>query len=214
MPRLWLAFAAVVLVLVPAVVSFQLDRTRERVDEGAIGDRLSRVPLRFGEWEARDAQEEDVSAFKDEGYPALSRRYVHAPSGRQVILIVSGGPSGPLTFHHQPQACYAAIGFGPAGDVTRQAVEAGGVAHQFSVGGFTKPSATGADNLRLYWAFSGDGRWDSPDQPRFTYAQFPLLFRLYVVTGVLDHREPLGGDACTAFLSAAVPELSRLLFQP
>lgn len=214
MPRLWLAAAAVVLVLVPAVVSFRLASTRERVDEGAVGDRLARIPLRFGDWEAREAQEEDVSAFKDERYPGLSRRYVHAPSGRQVVLLVRGGPCGPLTFHHQPQACYGAIGYEPAGDVTRQAVEAAGGPHQFSVGGFTKPSATGADNLRLYWAFSGDGRWDSPDQPRFAYAQFPLLFRLYVVTGVLDHREPTGGDASAAFLTAALPELNRVLFQP
>jgi len=214
MTRLWLPIVALVLVFVPAAVSFQFGRTRERVDEININDRLARIPMRFGEWEARDADENDVSAFKDERHPGLSRKYVHTTSGRQVILLVRGGPSGPLTFHHQPQACYAAVGFGPAGDTTRRALESGASTHQFSVSGFTKPSPTGADNLRLYWAFSGDSRWDSPDQPRFAFAQFPLLFRLYVVSGVLDHREPVDGDSCSLFLSTALPELNRVLFQP
>lgn len=209
MKRTMLALSAVLLVAAPAAISYRYAQGRAAVDERAIRERLDRVPMRFGDWEARAPDEEDVSAFHDERYPGFLRRYADAARGREVLLLVRGGPPGPLVYHHKPQSCYRAAGFDPSG--------AGAPAHPVCPGGdfaatnFSKSDVT-AEHVRLFWAWSGDGVWDAPEEPRFRFSGYPVLFRAYVVRRTGSPSEPYDGDWCEEFIRTALPDLNRALF--
>jgi hypothetical protein len=207
MTRKLLYLSALLLILVPAAVSYKTSRATDSFDERAVTDHLGKIPMQFGDWVADTPDEEDVSAFKDEKYPGIIRRYVNRALGRQVLLLIRGGSSGPLVYHHQPQQCYIAIGFSPQGRTISRRIGL----DEFAAADFSKQTA-GTASLRLYWAWSGDGAWAAPEEPRFRFTSYPLLFRLYVVEATGSPSDAHDGDACEEFLRTALPEINRTLF--
>jgi hypothetical protein len=194
-------------IVLPALVCLSYSRATDTFNEQAVKERLDLVPPEFPGWMAYQPNEEDVSAFKDEQYPGFMRRYVNPVLGHQVLLLISGGPSGPLVYHHHPQQCYEAIGFTPHRGTIKRRV----ATDEFAVADFTKPSVS-PESLRIYWAWSGDGVWAAPDEPRFRFGTFPLLYRIYVVQPIGSHEDPHDGDSCEEFLKIAIPGINKALF--
>ena len=72
---------------------------------------------------------------------------------------------------------------GPAKETV--ALPGGGTAEVYAAD-FEKRSATKADRVRVRWAWSTDGAWVAPDNPRWQFARrlnsVPVLYKLYVAT--------------------------------
>ena len=194
-------------IVLPALVCLSYSGAAAKFNEQAVKERLDRVPPEFPGWVSYLPDEEDESAFKDEQYPGFMRRYVNSALGHQVLLLIRGGPSGPLMYYHHPQQCYEAIGFVPhPGSIKRQVAT-----DEFAVADFTKQSVS-PESLRIYWAWSGDGVWAAPDDPRFRFGTFPLLYRIYVVQPIDSHEDTHDGGAVEEFLKVAIPGINKALF--
>src|SRR5581483_8127045 len=63
------------------------------------------------------------------------------------------------------------------------------------------------------WAWSSDGRWDAPDRPRFAYLRAAELYKLYVVTPVVDGDDGRPAEdppAVKQFVAAAFAQYAGL----
>jgi hypothetical protein len=151
--------------------------------DAARTDRLHGLVIRFEDWQATEVPTDMPTKERS---TATARQYVSA-SGRQsaVVTVISGIPGSVST--HTPDVCYVGSGYkclrGPRRDTLELPT---GATAAFYVADFEKKTATRAERVRVRWAWSTDGTWVAPDNPRWQFAKqltaAPELFKLYVAT--------------------------------
>src|SRR4051812_21450508 len=98
MKRYLPVIAAVVVLLFSGLVhGIWTERWTGREDLKAAAARLHQLPRKLGDWEGEDLQTASRSANGLTG--ALSRRYVHRPTGRTVTIFVGCDRPGPVSIH-------------------------------------------------------------------------------------------------------------------
>jgi hypothetical protein len=117
---------------------------------------------------------------------ATCRRYT-SPSGRPAVVVsVTTGAAGSVATH-TPDVCYVASGYKMLRPPARETLDLPGVGQvSYYVTEFEKKSATRTDRQRVRWAWSDDGVWAAPDNPRFAYLAARSLAKVYVVTPVAE----------------------------
>lgn len=145
--------------------------------------RLHALEVHFEDWQPTEAPTEMPTYERS---IATSRRYL-SPSTQlsSVVTIISGIPGSVST--HTPDICYVGSGYrclrGPRKDAIN--LPDGATAH-FYIADFEKKTATRVERVRIRWAWSTDGEWIAPDNPRWQFAKrlnaAPELFKLYVAT--------------------------------
>jgi hypothetical protein len=171
-------------------------------------DRLHALEVHFQDWQPTEVPTEMPT---NERSTATSRRYQSAATGQSgVVTVISGIPGSVST--HTPDVCYVGSGYrilrGPAKETV--SLPGGGTAEVYAAD-FEKRSATKADRVRVRWAWSTDGAWVAPDNPRWQFARrlnsVPVLYKLYVATPLPepDGEERVHEDDPTtkAFVAAA-----------
>jgi hypothetical protein len=186
---------------------------RWAADPAAQGPPLDRVPLAVGDWDGAtiDATPDQLPA--SEPGTVLLRRYVNRVNGAAVTLFLTVGRPGPIVASHAPDSCYPGAGFACDGPIVRQSVapEGGGRANQFRVAEYSKTERASPLHLRVFWGWSADGAWQTPDYPRLAFAGKKRLYKLYVIRQLPKGGEPLDDDPAVAFLRALTPELQKTL---
>jgi hypothetical protein len=175
--------------------------------------RLDAFPMRVGDWEGFALPTNDLD-LATAGNEHVSRHYANRLNGSSVNLLLAAGHSRNVWQWHTPDQCYPAQGFELAAPVTKTAVAAPGVEAEFFCADFTKARGSAPIHRRIFWAFSGDGRWLASDLPKLSYGQYTKLFKVYVVRGLLRSGEPMDNDACLEFLKIALPKLNDTFFPP
>ncbi len=185
-------------------------RWSKSADLAAAVARLDKLPGDLEGWKAEPGEEdrEALAAAGAEGW--WIRRCTNQRTGDRVEVLLLCGPSGRLCVH-QPEHCYSGAGYELAVPPARFTSAAGGPA-EFWTARFTKEDFSGPVKLRIFWSWFAGGAWQAPDNPRWTLAREPALYKLYVI-----HEEPPGppvrveDDPAAAFLRVLVPALSQAL---
>jgi hypothetical protein len=170
--------------------------------------RLADLPMTLGEWDGQpDELDPRQLAIADASGHVL-RRYVNHRTGAAVSVLLLCGRPGPVSAH-TPQVCYGASGFDLVGPQVRRGSPAGEV--WASV--FQKNSATGdGRRLRILHGWNAAGPWEAPDNPRFTFARAPALYKLMVVREMRPRDVPLEEGPAVEFLAALLPAAQKALF--
>jgi hypothetical protein len=174
----------------------------------ALTDRLHALEVHFQDWQPTEIPMEMPT---NERSTATARRY-QSVSGTSsaVVTIISGIPGSVST--HTPDVCYVGSGYRCLRGPKRDTLELpGGATATFYVADFEKKTATKAERVRVRWAWSIDGTWIAPDNPRWQFAKqlnsVPVLYKLYVATLLpeVDAEERVHEDDATtkAFVAAA-----------
>ena len=171
---------------------------------------MPEVPVAIGDW----VGSEDNTDIDDPGLKNLTRRYIHARTGRSFLMSLTVGHPG-LTAVHTPEYCYRGSGYDQIGPVERRAADVkGGPPAAFWTTQFGKKTATGPEKIRVFWAWSSGQGWAAPDSPRFHYLGKPSLFKLYVI-GPAQADPASGKDpALDDFLATLLGGLNQSLFAP
>jgi len=144
---------------------------------------------------------------------ATSRRYA-SPAGRvAVISFISGIPGSVAT--HTPDVCYPGSGYKTLRGPRKETLALpDGRAGEVYVADFEKKTQTKFDRVRVRWAWTTDGTWAAPENPRWEFAsqlRARCSTRLYVATPIPDAEgdEAPEDDATTkAFVAAAWAQYS------
>jgi len=185
-----------------------------RVVEEAV-QRLARVPSQIGDWHSQDL-ELDPKHIRQAGLAgAWMRLYVHRRTGVSVTVLLMCGQSGPVAAH-PPDVCYGGAGFEMIGRPARISLQSQAFppVDQFWTARFKKQSADLPESLRIYWAWNADGTWCAADYPRLSFAQFPLLYKLYVVRSLPPGPDSAESDPSLDFLRVFLPVVKSVLFSP
>jgi hypothetical protein len=171
-------------------------------------ERLHALEVRFNDWQPTPM---DTEMPTNERSIATARRYVSAAGGQSaVVTIISGIPGSVST--HTPDVCYVGSGYRCLRGPKRETLELpGGTSVTFYIADFEKKTQTRADRVRIRWAWSTDGVWVAPDNPRWQFARqlnsVPVLFKLYVATPIPEadgeEKAPEDDALTRAFVAAA-----------
>jgi hypothetical protein len=166
--------------------------------------RLHALTVSYRDWEA--AGTIDTEMPTNERSVATSRQYVSRQDRKSaVVTLISGIPGSVST--HTPDVCYPGSGYKTLRGPKQEALELpGGKAVAFYVADFEKEKSGSRDRVRVRWAWSTDGTWVAPDNPRWQFARrlaaVPVLYKVYVATPVPDDDSPDDDPATKGFVTA------------
>lgn len=166
--------------------------------------RLDRVPMNVGDWRGENLayEPEDMARAGIRG--TVLRRYRNSRTGAAVTLLVVCGRGGPISVH-TPDVCYEAAGYQQSGK--KENVNYGDPAGNFDKSFFVLPNALVNRRLEIAWAWSRDGlNWSAPESPRYAFARFPAVYKLYVVRE-LPAESKVADVTSKEFLEKLLPEL-------
>ncbi len=177
---------------------------------------IKHVPKTIGDWDCvRENQltQEELDLASVAGY--VSRHYRNRRTNEAVQFVLMCGPAGPIAVH-PPTACYTGLGYQQVGETAPyHGVPQDGTAavdDAFQTARFESPRRGDTIQPHIYWAWSTDGRWQTPESPRLAFVGSPVLFKAYVAfetdAGVkLNSQSP-----AAAFLDVALPVLRERVF--
>jgi len=173
-------------------------------------NRLHATEIHFEYWQSSEVPTEMPL---NERSTATSRRYA-SPGGRvAMISFISGIPGSVAS--HTPDVCYPGSGYKTLRGTRKEKLELpGGQTGEVYVADFEKKTQTKVDRVRVRWAWTTDGTWVAPDNPRWQFAsqlRAPVIYKVYVATPLADAEsaEAAEDDAVTkAFVAATWAQYS------
>jgi hypothetical protein len=202
------ALAIGAVILSGAVHGYWTGRWETQVGPGAdaAASRLNSVALQLGDWEGVALERNDSLAPGISG--VLYRRYVHQLSGQAVSVFLVCGKAGPVATH-SPDACYAANGY-QVQNPSRYTLT--NPSAEFKTAKMVRQKAAEETKLRIFWAWSANGAWTAPDDPRLPFARQTALYKLYLIRELTRPGETLEEDPSIDLMRQLLPELQRALF--
>lgn len=179
-------FSVVALVVCGALVNGAVtQRWAVFATDAELTRRLHALDVRFEDWLPTEIPTEMPL---HEQSIATSRRYA-SPAGRVAsVSFISGVPGSVAT--HTPDVCYPGSGYKTLRAMRKEPFTTpDGRSHVGYVADFEKKTQTRVDRVRVRWAWTTDGTWAAPDNPRWEFArQFrsPVLYKVYVATPLPD----------------------------
>ncbi len=177
--------------------------------------KLDGIPPTFGAWKGRDMaiDAESQSRAGIKGY--VYRQYRNEHTGEEVTVLLVCGRPGPISVH-TPDVCYEGAGYQPAGDQTRTEIRRDdGESSPFWSQRYRTPgTAARVGRLEILWSWTAGGGWAAPDAPRWTFARYPALYKLYAVREVPPAVHDGEDKPAKEFLAAFLPEVDRALSGP
>jgi hypothetical protein len=174
----------------------------------AAAARVRALPTRVGDWTGAD-EDMDPRVLEMTGAAGyVNRRYVHDRTSQVVHVFLMCGRPGRVAAH-TPDVCVRGEGLELSADPARADVKVpGGTAAFLRVQARPEEGNTTAPPIEVYWSWTATGAWEVPAAPRFAFARYPVLYKLYVTS-------PLTGDegAGETFLQAFLPEVQKCLFE-
>jgi hypothetical protein len=163
-------------------------------------EHLKTLPANIGTWQMvgdKKVAAPILDTLQCAGY--VNRQYVDRRTGSEIHLAIYLGPSGPIAVH-TPEICFSSQAYSI--EQPRQAaeiVDSAGGKHTFWYTTFSSTNAI-AEQLRVYYGWSADEKWQASESPRFEFAGKPLLFKLQISSYVPPGERGTGKDPCQMFL--------------
>lgn len=174
--------------------------------------RLSYAPGDLGTWKASPVEldAETLAAAGAQG--SWVRRYTDARTGASVLVILLCGRSGKMSVH-RPEHCYGGAGYEMMAESVPYELPVDPPAQCWTTR-FRKEESTGNVQLRIFWTWFGDGRWQAPESPRLHFAHLSALYKLYAIRELPPRQERLEEDPSLDLLQQLLPALAKTLIQP
>jgi hypothetical protein len=197
-----------------ALHGFWTERWHRSPELEQAAQRMTELPNDIGDWKG-EVLEQDADALALAGAVGYyGRRFTNQRTGESVQVFLMCGRAGRMSVH-RPQDCYQTAGFvlmGPP--IHCQIQPPGHEASEMWTGVFTKETATGPVQLRIFWAWGAAGAWTAPEVPRLAFARAKALYKLYLVRECVGPPGPIVNDPCVTLFGQLMPELGATLFLP
>jgi hypothetical protein len=175
--------------------------------------RLKTVPLTVGEWQGKDETtfDEQFRHLTPGGY--LVRTYFNRRTYQSVQVLIICGIPGP-TAVHTPDVCYQGAGFTMQGQIVRHTEKLKNDAPpaDLKTAEFQRSQGLLTQHLRIYWAWSCDGKWVAPGFPRWHFASQPAVYKFYLIRPTFQASGAARDTVCMDFLAEFLPQLNQALF--
>jgi Protein of unknown function (DUF3485) len=166
-----------------------------------------------GDWMGHPSaplSDEDIVIGEIAGY--FYQVFTH-PRGHVVRVLVVCGRPGPIAVH-TPEVCLGGEGFALANPKERLtvALPPPNKPAEFWVGQFFRYDSGIRKDRRQFWTYGTNGSWSAEENPRFSFARFPALYKIYIMRHMPRKDEKLEDDPTLEFIKVFMPEMQRRLF--
>jgi hypothetical protein len=181
------------------------------------GAKLESFPEKVAVWEMKKADKLDKTAIDQlEPYGYIQRVYVNRNNGAVVNVTVLLGASGPMSVH-TPEVCFAGRDHEQLGE--RQKIDIPGKEGKDSLWRTAfRLNGVDAQLQNTYYAWSSSGQhWVAVENPRFSFATEPLLYKIQLanmVSAESSKKTVSTDDPAIQFLSVFLPALRNHLDKP
>ncbi len=147
-----------------------------------VAEQVESLDLEIAGWDSRALGKLEGRTRKlagAEGY--FSRQYVHKDSNVWVQVTMLCGRPGPIALH-SPDYCFTLAGMKQLDSESKIQISHANQEdpENFWVADYRPPESKPGPDIRTFWAWSTDGtEWSIPEDPRFTFASAPYLYRIY-----------------------------------
>jgi hypothetical protein len=171
--------------------------------------RVEHAPVKVGDWHGEAGTPLSEREIQMAGFSGnVVRTYRNRITGQSISVMLACGRSGPLSVH-TPDICYRGAGYEVMRTITkRDETDAEAKLWQAY---FAKADGLSPTELRVVWAWNSSGSWLAPDNPRFSFAGAPALYKLYVIQEMVPG-DRNADEACAEFLRQFLPALNKELF--
>jgi Protein of unknown function (DUF3485) len=207
--------ATVLLLFGGAVHGIRAPRSRVGPELAQAVARLDRVATKIGDWVGVSLERDAKSSARVGIRGGLLRRYTNRRNGKVVTLLIVTGLPGPLSVH-TPDVCYTSAGYELVGVRMRFGLpaSAGQLADEFWKIRMREVGTTAPELLDVHYAWSATGEWRAPVRdPRFEFASYPFLYKLYVLHRHLSSDDYQAEEPGAEFLRDLTPALKESLFR-
>jgi hypothetical protein len=89
---------------------------------------------------------------------------------------------------------------------------------EFTTSIFTRPDVDGPAQLRIFWTYTYDGKWEAPPNPKVHFAWKSALCKVYFIANETNEsikdfsNETIEGSAQMAFAKLFLPAVTEKLF--
>ncbi len=136
--------------------------------------KLDTVPRKIGPWAGVDQPVSEKALRTAEAQAHLSRAYTHETTGETVTVLVLYGEPAALGAH-TPEVCYSGIGYEACGRAVKIAVPDSPA--ELWAGRFERNK--GREVVDVVWGWGVNGVWSAADNPRFTFTNHRMIFKIY-----------------------------------
>lgn len=178
------------------------------------------IPKTIGEWtsEDRPLTEAEFKATNCTAY--VSREYTNTRTGRIVSVYLVTGTQRHIVIH-TPDKCYRGAGFTMVGGMKRHLsqIPPNDNSAEFTTSIFTRPDVDGPAQLRIFWTYSYDGKWEAPSNPKVHFAWKSALCKVYFIANeptesIQDFSdETIEDTAQMEFAKLFLPAVTQELFK-
>ena len=210
MPILGVILVVVLTVLSGVIQGRMSNRWGPTRDVLAAAEKLNEIPGQFGNWRLTSSDEiipSTLRMLECTGY--ILRTYEDQETGATVRVSLLLGPSGPMSVH-TPEICYSSRDYTIHQERHQVPIEIDGSSESFWALTF-RANNLDADMLRVYYAWNAGDHWSAPDDPRFTFADRPFLYKIQLAGSYPAGADLEAIDPCREFLKDFVPLARRCL---
>lgn len=170
--------------------------------------KIADFPLSIGDWDGQaiPIDPRQLAMIEASGY--AHRRFKNRRNGNEVTMMLLCGPSGTMAVH-TPEVCFGGAGFNALGSPTRF-TPTSDPSSRFWMQRFQKQGPVPI-KTRVYYAWSTDGNWKAPDNPRFEFANAPALFKLYILREESRDSDQLENEVASDFLRVLLPKIRSMI---
>jgi hypothetical protein len=181
--------------------------------------KLEDFPDKIGTWECQvrdqdQGKDEELDDSQKEMAGIVNykkRTYRDSLSGKTVNVLIMCGRTAHMAIH-TPDICFKGDGAqiidGPQVYTVPKTEKSPSM--QFNTALFKMDSATPRPPLCVYWAWTTDGVWSAPKNPRWTFASKHALFKMYVTWEQVGY-ENAKDNPQSKFLKALLEKLHEKL---
>jgi hypothetical protein len=146
---------------------------------------------------------------------SVSRRYTNSQTGQSVTILLLTGRPGPMSVH-TPEVCYAGSGYTKQTERKLETIpNSGGSPANFWSLRVGKEDPLQPGELNILYGWFAKSKWTAPEtDARFSFAEFPVLYKLYTVredTRTTSGRSGDASDPSVKFLEVFLPVLQNIL---
>ncbi len=179
-------------------------------------DRLSKVPMKIGDWEGTDQVVDSQSIRGSGAVGHVSRVYKNTETNQYVSLWFICGHPRDISMH-TPDICYPAAGFTQQDQKIKYSISSDDTsqeAGEFFTAIYRKEDIRTNRLERVFWAWSRPDTpgWSAPDSPRMAFGGVQALYKMYFISPLVDRTETLDQNASIEFAKLFMPEVRKVLF--
>lgn len=204
--------AAVVLIVGAGLVhGAWTDRWHSSPELSALAKRFESVPMEIGGWKGTAFEMPPKELAMAGAVACLARRYSSPSRGVAVTVLLVGGLPANIA-SHTPDICYPGAGYHlnpPAPFSCRYGRDQRPAEFQTAV---AAREGTNPSILQIFWSWNASKGWQTPDNPRWSFASQPALCKVYFIRETAGAVVDPASDPCNDFMNVFLPELEKLVF--